>query len=157
MNTKETLPESWVINKQEGNKLILKENKPELDTWEKCFEKLNEFDNKTYKLSYINSTSVIMPLHVDGPITDMFNNAIPKEYAKPMLALMQLLVCYKAWVGNWEPDWKNLDMKKYCIFPDYNMIETVTTQRTLAFPTEKMANKFLNTFKDLLERAKPLL
>jgi hypothetical protein len=160
MNTKEIiLPDGWVIDKQEGNKLILKEDKPELNNWEKCFDKLNEFDDKTYKLSYINSTSVIMPLHVEGPITNMFYNAIPKEYAKPMLALMQLLVCYKAWVGDWKPDWST-DYTKYCIHVNNGELvrgNFTSMQHILAFPTLDIRDKFLETFKDLLEQAKPLI
>jgi hypothetical protein len=158
MNIKEiTLPDGWVIDKQIGNKLILKESKPELlDTWEKCFEKLNS----KHTLGYINPNSIF--IHFFGRTeTSSFNaKAFPEEYAKPMLALMQLLVCYKAWIGDWKPDWEDVNSRKYCIYSKCDEILTTTTitiQHTLAFPTSDIRDKFLEIFKDLIGQAKPLL
>jgi hypothetical protein len=156
MDIKEiTLPDGWVIDKQEGNKLILKENKPELDTWEKCIKYLHS----KIGLYYINNDSLPI-IKVSSNFDSQDINVFPEEYINPMLALMQLLVCYKAWIGDWKPDYKDVNSKKYCIFSDYNRILTTTvtdTQYVLAFPTFDIRDKFLETFKDLLEQAKPLL
>lgn len=162
METKEiTLPEGWVIDKQEGNKLILKEELT-LDIWKNCFIKLNDYSDGTYKLSYINDLSIIQPRHVnDGyAIGTAFHNTIPKEYAEPILALMQLLVCYKAWVNNYTPDWTCPYHDKYCICVGENKLDVVKSDfisRLFTFPTEKKCRNFLTTFRDLLEQARPLL
>lgn len=81
------------------------------------------------------------------------------EEAKAFVALMQLRQLRKAWVDNWEPDWSTLERKVVintckdciCIFPYCNV------SRPLSFPTEDMAQEFLECFKDLLEQAKILL
>jgi hypothetical protein len=155
MNTKEIiLPEGWVIDKQIGNKLIVKENKYSLDNWRKCYDKLF-FEEK---LCFINEVSNIDYDLPEEPSLGWIN-VFPKEYGKPMLALMQLLVCYKAWIGDWKPDW-TADYTKYCIRVNNEevvMDRFTGMQHILAFPTLNMRNKFLETFKDLLEQAKPLL
>jgi hypothetical protein len=155
MNTKEiTLPDGWVIDKQIGNKLILKERKFELDDWKKCYDKLFYEE----KLCFINEVS-----NVDYDLPEEpswgWRNVFPKEYGEPMLALMQLLTCYKAWVGNWKPDWST-DYTKYCIHVNNGELvrgNFTSMQHILAFPTLDIRDKFLETFKDLLEQAKPLI
>jgi hypothetical protein len=92
--------------------------------------------------------------------TDLDRTMVPEEYVKPVLALMQLLTCYKVWVGDWKPNWKDLGTTKYGIYVDYNTPQrawNVTSQRLLSFPTGDMRDKFFETFKDLIEQAKPLL
>jgi hypothetical protein len=157
MNTKEiTLPDGWVIDKQVGNKLILKEDKPKLDTWEKCFAVLHY----PYGLVYINHNSDISGIGLGETAIPKNHKVFPREYSSAMLALTQLLVCYKAWVGDWKPDWKNLKNDKYCISVQCDKIIrhcVTTTQHILLFPTSDMRDKFLETFKDLLKQAKPLL
>jgi hypothetical protein len=86
MDIKEiTLPDGWVIDKQIGNKLILKENEPEfLDTWGKCFEKLNS----KHTLGYINQNSIFVHLFNKTKASLLNIKTFPEEYAEPMLALM---------------------------------------------------------------------
>lgn len=77
--------------------------------------------------------------------------------------LQQLLICRDAWwkVDNdWKPDWSNatevkstitLVSNKICIDGNYN------SHRILAFRTEEIRDKFLDTFRDLIEKCKELL
>ena len=85
-----------------------------------------------------------------------------KEY-KAMLVLRKLLWLRDAY--NEEPladwcDWSDSKKRKYCIeyyddklsYPNYTF-----TQKILAFKTEKLRDKFLENFEDLILTAKPLL
>lgn len=88
------------------------------------------------------------------------NLCTSKQEAAAFLALMQLKQLRKAYVKNWEPDWGNEYSKKYNICVRGNIcsvVPTISCQRVLSFPTEKLANQFLINFKDLLAIAKPLL
>lgn len=83
-----------------------------------------------------------------------------KEDAEAFLALMQLKRLRDQW-------WETLDWKpdytlgcKYTIVLNNNEISintTITFQRVLAFPTNEIAEDFLNCFKDLIEIAKELI
>jgi hypothetical protein len=89
------------------------------------------------------------------------NLCTSKQEAKAFLALMQLRQLRKAYVKDWEPDWNNNKQWKACIL--YHGTDFMLTyfrdacSRPLSFPTQELAEQFLNNFKDLLEIAKPLL
>lgn len=77
--------------------------------------------------------------------------------------LQQLLICCRAWwdVDNdWEPDYSTSDIK-YCIGVVNNKVcqncVTRDTNCILVFRTLEIRNKFLETFKDLIEDCKELL
>lgn len=81
-----------------------------------------------------------------------------KQEAKAFLALMQLRQLRKAWIGDWEIKYDWNDYR--CIINHRNNIivaRRVHTNGALSFPTEEMAEDFLNCFKDLCETAKILL
>lgn len=99
METKEIIiPQGWEIDKVEDNKVILKESKEELPkTWEKCIAKIKN-------LEYISSNGGIYELDFNvGTVDDKINN-IPIGLGKPMLALMQLLVCREVYRQGWKPN-----------------------------------------------------
>lgn len=78
------------------------------------------------------------------------------EEAEAFLALMQLRQLRKAWVG----DWEITDQPYYCIIPSktkITVIENYSVLRSLSFPTEEMAEDFLDCFRDLCKTAKILL
>jgi hypothetical protein len=162
MMTKEIiLPEGWCVDKIEDGKIILKEpeKEPELNTWEKCCRQLTAVKEDLAFIDEDGNISNLTSLCDEDDIA-WYNNVFPKEYAEPMLALMQLLVCYKAWVGNWKPDWEDASTTKYDIYIGYNTPQktwSISSQHLLAFPTLDMRDKFFETFKDLIEQAKPLL
>lgn len=82
------------------------------------------------------------------------------QEAQAFLALMQLRQLRKAYVRDWEPNW-NMPEIKYIIKVIgghcYQIIEKDFEISSLSFPSYKLAQQFLNNFKDLLEIAKPLL
>lgn len=60
----------------------------------------------------------------------------------------------------WKPDWKNRELKKYCIYYETGIIQKgicVYHNSILAFPTEEMRDAFYDNFKDLIEKCKELL
>ena len=74
--------------------------------------------------------------------------------------MMQLMSLRQAWIGDWEPDWRNDISKKWYIVFQENKLKVVFyiyNVFPLYFPTEEMATDFMNCFKDLLEIAKPLI
>jgi hypothetical protein len=78
-----------------------------------------------------------------------------KELAEAFLAMMQIMSLRQAWIGNW-----NSNQLGYAIMLDVqrNIIASHDVYPTaLTFPDRNMAVDFMNTFKDLLEIAKPLI
>lgn len=95
----------------------------------------------------------------NGLISEYKNYVPLEELAEAFLAMMQLMSLRQAWIGDWEPYW---DGEKFynCIVLLNNkyIVEDFSKYRqTLSFPTEEMATDFINTFKNLLEIAKPLI
>ena len=83
-----------------------------------------------------------------------------KEDIEILVAFCKLFHLRRDWVGEWKPDWKNKKQWKFSIVSDTDKIEKGigrTLSRSLSFPTEEMRDEFIETFKDLLEIAKPLL
>lgn len=84
---------------------------------------------------------------------------MPKREACAFVAFMKLRQLRKAWIGDWKLDW-NDNSTKYAIcvyYCDIVVWNTRTICFPLSFPTEEMANEFIECFKDLLEQAKILL
>lgn len=83
-----------------------------------------------------------------------------KETTCAFVALWKLLSYRKAWIGDWKPDWTDKKQIKFVILRRENEIKKIKCwfiSRSMSFPTEKMRNEFYESFKDLLEFAKPLL
>lgn len=88
---------------------------------------------------------------------DVFNS---EEEARAFCALGKLIQLRDAWVGEWRPDWSNINQSQYCIGINSNKVSTACTtfqQRILAFPTQEMRDDFLKTFNDLIGQAKMFL
>lgn len=155
METKEIIiPQGWEIDEVRGNKITLKESNKELPkTWEKCIVKIKDLecidtngdiDEATFKFGIIYD-------HV---------NDIPKGLGKPMLALMQLLVCREVYRQGWKPNWKDGKEIKWsieCI--EYRISSMICTycSKVLSFQSEEIRDKFLENFKELIEEAKELI
>lgn len=91
-----------------------------------------------------------------APFVNEFN---AEEEAKAVIALCKLIQLRDAWWGDWRPDW-TVESNKYTIQVYYNEIATSFSclrNRVLAFPTIEMRDEFFDTFRDLIEEAKPLL
>lgn len=79
--------------------------------------------------------------------------------AQAFLALMQLRLLRKAYVGDWEADFTN-GKPKFCICNVYDTIfihSYSQTNNCLSFPTKELAQQFFDNFKNIIEIAKPLI
>jgi hypothetical protein len=82
-----------------------------------------------------------------------------KEEAEAALALSQLLQLRNAWNGDWRVKADGNDIF-YGIYPtnyEIGVYGLCSASCVLNFKTEETAKKFLDTFRDLIETAKPLL
>ena len=155
MKTKEMIiPPGWEIDEVRGNKIILMESKKELPkTWEECIAKIKD-------LEYIDTNGSIEGVYFNvNMVTDHIND-IPVGLGKPMLALMQLLVCREIYRQGWKPNWYDSKTKKWVIECVNNNITSMTymqTSKVLSFQSEEIRDQFLENFKDLIEEAKELI
>lgn len=153
METKEIIiPQGWEIDEVKGNKIIL--SKKELPkTWEECYEQLG-------KGEYIDEGSEIRNYITQYDISKANKNILPINLGKPMLALMQLLVCREVYRKGWKPNWKDDKEIKYCIerVENYIIKETYElTSKVLSFQSAEIRDQFLENFRYLIEEAKELI
>lgn len=120
-------------------------------------------DGKTY----IIKKSIVFPTEYKdcSAILGVFDNGDFEEYEENEFSLLkQLIMCRNAYwkiageqmgLGKpWEPDWSMYSENKYCIKYSQNEIKTceyVTESKLLAFPTKDIRNKFLESFRKLIE------
>ena len=107
---------------------------------------------------YQNSNINIYPV-IDKAITYNRNVFPSKKEAEAMVAMAQLCQLRNAWNGGWKANWKD-DTVKYCIISLKDILykdSYCNTHHPMAFKTKELRDKFMETFKDLLEEAKPFL
>lgn len=118
-------------------------------SWEEYCEQnpIKAGDSYIDEISDINSISYSRDRNEDDDV-----NTMPEYLCKAFLAYMKLIQLRNAWVKDsnenlcrivWSPS-KGF----WCFYGGWN---------GLSFPTTAMADEFINTFKDLLEIAKPLI
>lgn len=155
-----TIPEGWEFDKLENGEIILKTKEPMLPgTWEECMRVIEDVEYMDYDTELI--TFKVSDLLKEGELDEENFNSLPRGMGKPILALCQLLICRNAWWKqlDWKPDWNDESYKYIISFTSDNInIDSYhSVSRILSFPTEKVRDKFLETFKDLIEEAKELL
>ena len=159
MEVKIEIPDNCELIK-EGDSYIVREKVSKPKSWE---EFCKNFPTKPEEC-YIDADSNI----IDGSDWEVFtrksqdkNLCINQEEAEAFLALIQLRQLRKAWIGDWEQPTSftettaityNIDNKKLVVESEHYW-----TLLPLFFPTKKMAEEFLECFKDLCETAKILL
>lgn len=129
---------------------LLKEKDTKPMSWE-------EFVKLHYSKDIVRGFSATAFDYRQNPLYNRFNTA---NKAKAFCALGKLIQLRDAWVGEWAPDWSNINQSQYCIGINSNKVSTACTifqQRILAFPTQEMRDDFLETFRDLIEEAKMFL
>lgn len=151
------IPEGYEIDKEQSNesKIVLKKIKIErVSSWEEYCEKMKG-KRSYYFIVYKNEAR---PSHFGkAPVLSEFEKRKDTEAIADFCKLMMLR---KDWVKNWEPDWTNNDEEKFVIVVNENKIDYrifYCMSHPLSFPTYEMCDKFIDTFRDLLEKAKPLL
>lgn len=143
---------------KDGNTYIVKKKKQRPPrSWEEFCERYPKQKGE----AYIDTVSMIGTY--SGPTrrdkkTDK-NICVSKKEAEAFLALMQLRQLRKAWVGNWDYSisaQEDIQTIMY-IKSEGIVIRNSLCFHALSFPTEEMAEDFLNCFRDLCETAKILL
>lgn len=88
------------------------------------------------------------------------NTFATTEQDEASVALAQLSQLREVYRNGWKPDWTDDEEHKYCIefYQDKIYVDTYTeTSHFLSFKDSKTRNLFLKNFKDLIEKAKPLM
>ena len=131
-----------------------KEEKPKLPTsWDEYCEQMKgkpSFTSFTGDaiIEWIFSDIVIINDFEDVKILEAFS------------AFSKLLKLHKVWIGNWQPDWKTYKDEKYIIATKRGELDyrsTWVNSSPMCFPTKGMRKLFSLYFRELLEKAKPLL
>ena len=157
METKEfkiQVPEGYKIDKENSTfeKIVFKK----VDDLPKSWEELEFIDG-----FFVSSLSDIAKIGNNTTNDENNKNVFPtKEEAEACLALAQLCQLRDRYNNGWKPNWEDYNETKYCIEFCQGRIETidrVNCHKILTFKTEELRDKFLENFRDLIERAKPLL
>ena len=150
------IPEGYEIDKEQSTErqIVLRkiENKS-ARSWKEYCEMMKDKDSYIVDMSSNVRTSKFLSAPVVGELED-------KEDAVTFAAFSKLLSLRKNWVGYWKPDWTNEDQTKFTIISAKNKIDDSIgdfINRSMSFPTKEMRDEFVDTFRDLLEIAKPLL
>ena len=148
-----TPPEGYEVDKEKSTfeEIVFKKIEPNLPmSWENL---------GIVKGYYISSRSYINDIGMINT-ADVNRNLFPtEEEAKAMLAMAQLCQLRDRWNGEWRANWGD-DTPKYCIISYKNILLKdfyYYTSAPMAFKTRELRDKFMETFKDLLEEAKPFL
>lgn len=128
---------------------LLKEKDDKVRSWEAFKEKYHN------RFGYFQSNSIT--IRTSSPTSD--GDQLTQHESKAISAFSKLLKLRRDWIGGWEPDWTERSTKyviqiwrnNICFEGEHN------TNSALSFPTERMAQDFLNTFRDLIEEAKILI
>ena len=151
------IPEGYEIDiketkEQKGVVVLRKQLRPK--NWAELLRVYK--DKKSF--SYSDAFGEVVEWEFKGFIG--FGEFEDKETAEAFAALWTLLSYRKAWIGDWKPDWTNSDAK-FVIRINNNNIEhggySFYVSSAMSFPTEEMRDDFCESFKHLLEVAKPLL
>ena len=150
------IPEGFEIDREQSTerKIVLKKIENRVRSWEEYCEKMKDKDSY-----FFNGVIQEICRSNFGEFPNLLEFE-DKEDVKTLVAFCKLRKLRKDWVGEWKPDWKNKKQWKFSIISDTDKIEKGigrTLSRSLSFPTEEMRDEFIETFKDLLEIAKPLL
>ena len=163
METKELkiqIPEGYEIDKDNSTfeKIVFKKKNTKPRSWKEYYEQQIANKKHGYYIDDEDCSSVSVVWNELAEVNKWKNVLPSEELAEAFLAMMQLMSLRQAWIGDWEPDWK--DSTNWCIIFRMGVLEVDFfnyTAHPLSFQTEEIAEDFMNCFKDLLEIAKPLI
>ena len=154
-------PDGYEFKDEDGNvieakKIVLEKKKPKYpESYEECCQVLN---------------IAVRDLEILDNMLDTTEIIYQKNLDRCINALRKLLICRDAYwkiageemgLGKpWEPDWKDVDEKKWVISRYKGELDfgfNIEPCRIIAFPTEEMRDAFYENFKDLIEECKELL
>ena len=128
-------------------------------TWEEFCDRF-----KIHEEYHIDSCSDIIKNEDDYYRDPLLNRnlLVSKEAANQHLALMQLHQLRDCYRQDWKPDWKNNNLPKYCIYcvnkeQKFDIDRFYERHEFLAFQSIKLAEEFLNNFRDFILQAGDLI
>lgn len=152
------IPKGYVIDKENSTNtnIVLKLIEPtRVRTWEEYCEKMR--GKNSY---YINNAVYEGVISSKFRAEPMISEFADKEDAEAFATFSKLLKLRKDWVGEWQPDWTDMNQLKYTIVNQGNRVVVCVNDRScrsLSFPTKEMRDEFFECFKDFLEQAKTLI
>lgn len=151
----------WYIKGGEFKDLALKVfSEEELNILPKTWEGCLCIYRASYEGEYIKNESKVASVGISNSPHYLYDkNVLPIGIGKPMLALIQLLLCREVYRNGWKPNWM-VNSHKYTI--EYNSGDIVQSiskgfSKILSFQSEQVRDTFLNNFKELIEEAKELI
>lgn len=157
MEVKIQIPDNCELIK-DGDTYIVREKNSKPKSWEEFCNRYPLHENEVY----INENGhIILNIICAGKKRDTPNWIVNEQEAEAILALIQLRQLRKAWIGDWKQP--NSHSITYVIKYDLDTNKVRLSSGNfwgscnLSFPDYKMAEDFLNCFKDLCETAKILL
>jgi DNA/RNA endonuclease YhcR with UshA esterase domain len=146
----------WLKNDQ--LKEIALEAFPELKvkTFPKTWEELERINGYCTSIS----SEIIQVKGIRGFTIAHKNVFATKEQAEASIALAQLSQLKKVYNGDWEADWEDSKTRKYVIYFNKNKMDIaglINSSEFLSFKDYKTAELFLENFKELILKAKPLM
>lgn len=108
-------------------------------------------DSYIDEISFINSIENSRDRDEDDDV-----NTMPEYLCNAFLAYMKLIQLRNAWVKDGE-NGDEYEYRKIVYTEEIGFYVVCLGKTGLSFPTSAMAEEFIDTFKDLLEIAKPLL
>lgn len=122
-------------------------------TWEEYCEQ-NPIKEGEY---FIAANCAILDLKHEPRDVNSDVNVMSKDLCEAFLAYMKLIQLRNAWVKDCANCGNNVEYLKI-VYTEERGFYTVYLGKTgLSFPKSSMAEEFINTFKDLLKVAKPLI
>ena len=144
---------NYIIDVKKAIELgVVKETYTRCKSWE---EFRNKYRNK--QGCYYDEYTMRVELTKDPIITA---EQLTENEAIALMAFSKLLKLRRDWIGDWNPDWSNGNVRKYYIevrknefYIDYHYVNS----RTFSFPTKEMAIEFLECFRNLFDQCKMLI
>jgi hypothetical protein len=147
------IPEGYEIDQKKSTfeKIVFKEiNKGLPKTWEELIRVEGYYVRTAADVSAGSGPSIVTNRNLFAT----------QEQAEASVALAQLSQLRDAYRQGWKPDWQNHRTKKYVIFCEdshFRIDYWYTREYFLSFESLAIAQEFLKNFKDLIEKAQPLM
>ena len=160
--TKIEIPAGFEVGKTEvvDGALVVtfKPKEPQLPKeWEEFCETTPIQKGECY-IDQISEIEVFEFAHVRRPVLDA--NTVPnRETAKAVLALCQLIQLRECYNKGWVPNWNKSETKiviDFCRDGDLRTFYAQGEVSLLAFKDKETADEFLQNFRPLIEKLKPL-
>jgi hypothetical protein len=149
------VPEGYEIDKEQSTfeNIVFKEIKKELPrTWEGLGGLNGYFVDVDCQVIQPNWTSII---HEHNR-----NIFATKEQAEASIALAQLSQLREVYRQGWKPDWSDTNQITWGIFFDKDKSRVTSFSNFnhfFSFQSKEIASQFLENFRDLIEKARPLM